>query len=273
MNFSHNDLQNQIDSTFLGIVKAIDQETDSNYFLIGATARDFTFHNIYGLELSERATADVDIAVCVKNWDQYIDLKRRLMVNHKFIDDPEQIQRVLSYDGTPIDLIPFGNVAVDSFISWPESDNVMSVACYENAREVCNSIQYPDFSLNLVSIELFISLKLVAWDSRNALKDLKDIIYVIDNYHLVPNIENQINELGLDQRFIDILDMSAAALAFNMKQTLDANSYKTVTSILDSGLNRVNRMPLVRKMQSALPPHSFPGTLKFLEMFYTELKS
>lgn len=272
MNFSHNDLINPIDSKFLKMVKIIDHETGSNYFLIGATARDFTFYNIYGLDLSERATADVDIAVCIENWEQYAKLKTRLMHKHSFIDEPEQMQRLISPSGIPIDLIPFGDVASGTDIFWPESGSVMSVACYENAKDKCNSIQYPDFTLNLVSIEMFISLKLVAWDSRNALKDLKDFVYVVENYHLIPNIVNQIYELKLDQKFTNIKDMTAAALAYNMKQALDQNSKETVISILDRGLSQTERSPLVRRMKNVLPPHSFPETRKFLEMFHHELK-
>lgn len=272
MNFKHSDLINPIDSIFLELVKVIDRVTGSNYFLIGATARDFTFHNMYGLDLSERATADVDFAVCVDNWEHYINLKTRLINIHSFVDDLEQIQRLISPTGIPIDLIPFGNVATGNNIYWPESDSVMSVACYENAKEKCNSIQYPEFTLNLISIEMFITLKLVAWNSRNDLKDLKDFVYVIENYHLIPNIEDQIKELRLDQRFIDLKDMAAAALAFNIKQSLDQSSYETIDTILYNGLNQAKRMPLVRKMQNVLPPHSFPGTRKFLEMFHLEIK-
>ena len=271
MNFSHNELAHLIDVNFLELIKVIDGETESNYFLIGASARDLTFHNIYGLDLSARATGDIDFAVCVENWEQYNSLKNRLIEIHGCTDEVDQEQRILSPKGVPIDLIPFGAVSSAGFIHWPDSDSVMSVACYENAKEKSNVVLYDDFQLNLVSIDMFVSLKLVAWDSRKANKDLNDIFYVIENYSLIPSIEEQILKLGFDQKFDNIYYMSAAVLAYNMKSSLESDSLSVIKSIFEKGMNPQNRMPLIRSMQKSLPPYSFPGTKKFIEKFYEEL--
>lgn len=271
MNFNPNDLAHPIDVNFLELVKVIDGETKSNYFLIGASSRDLTFHNIYGLDLSARATGDIDFAVCVENWAQYKSLKNRLIEIHGCTDSVDQEQRILSPNGVPIDLIPFGAVSSADLIHWPNSDSVMSVACYENAKEKSNVILYDDFQLNLVSIEMFVSLKLVAWDSRKANKDLNDIVYVIENYPLIPSVEEQITKLGFDQKFDNISYMSAAVLAYNMKSSLESDSLLVIKTIFVKGMNPQNRMPLIRKMQKSLPPHSFPGTKKFIEKFYEEL--
>ena len=147
----------------------------------------------------------------------------------------------------------------------------MSVACYEVAKQQCNQVIYEDFKLNLVSIEMFVALKLVAWDSRKAAKDLNDIVYVIDHYANLPLIETQITELGIVNQYDDLNEMAAAILAFNMRNELDHESLNIIIEIFQEGMSRANRSSLIRKMQKYLPPHLFPNTKSFLEVFSHEL--
>jgi predicted nucleotidyltransferase len=53
------------------------QQLGSEFAVAGATARDIVLWHVYGIR-AERATRDVDVAVCAVSWDAHRELTSRL---------------------------------------------------------------------------------------------------------------------------------------------------------------------------------------------------
>lgn len=104
-----------LDSTALEILRAVTAEAASagiDCMIVGATARDILLTHVFGIP-PRRATHDVDLAVAVKNWDQFEQLKSKLAARKGF-DPSERMKQRLYYlgqekeRGHPLDLVPFG---------------------------------------------------------------------------------------------------------------------------------------------------------------------
>ena len=77
------------------------------YFLAGAMARDVLLTHVYGLPVY-RATADVDLAVAVKDWSEFEKTKAGLEAKG-FARDAALFHR-LHRNEYPVDIIPFDGV-------------------------------------------------------------------------------------------------------------------------------------------------------------------
>lgn len=150
--------------------------------LVGAAARDLLLVHVFGQRV-RRATKDVDFAVALANWEAFEQLKKRLIQDHGFADEPMQAQRLVfaaegAGAGTTIDLVPFGGLQVDRHtLVWPpEMDVYMTVAGFE---EVLGSAQLVELSESLVvrvaSLPGLVILKLFAWGDRRQ-RDDKDAV-------------------------------------------------------------------------------------------------
>ena len=53
-------------------------EMKLSYFVCGAVARDLLLRHVHGIETGQM-TADVDFAVAVENWEQFYEIKDRLI--------------------------------------------------------------------------------------------------------------------------------------------------------------------------------------------------
>ena len=251
MNLNNTDLKYSIDDETLEILCAIDRVTDSQYFVIGASARDMIFYNIYGLELSERATGDIDFAVCVQNWQDYDEIRSQLKKTHNFKDDESQRQRLIAPSGVPIDFIPFGSISEDDrSIQWPDTDLTMSIMGFKDAQKTCYTINFQNYSINIISIELFTVLKFVAWADRNdRIKDLKDIKYIIEQYIKIPQVRLQVKEFELTKVLSDLNHISAAILAINIKNKVSAETHCVLYDIISSGTDHSSANPLTKKFK------------------------
>ena len=176
------DLAHDIEEEVLEIISVIDAVTNSKFFVIGAIARDISMFHINGFDLSERVTNDIDFAICVKDWAVFTEVKSILISKYGFIDeaDPVHPQRLISHKGIEVDFLPFGLISTDNDIRWPGSDSVMSVAGFKDAFKSRFTIDYSSFAVNVVSVEMFVALKLISWNDRTTRqKDIKDIVYTI----------------------------------------------------------------------------------------------
>ena len=80
------DLSNKIETPLLEIVEEVNRVTEYliiPYFLVGAAVRDLILTTAYGIN-TIRATADIDFAVCISDWDQFQKLKEGLLSGNKF---------------------------------------------------------------------------------------------------------------------------------------------------------------------------------------------
>ncbi|MEA1926800.1 MAG: hypothetical protein U9N73_01230 [Candidatus Auribacterota bacterium] len=67
------DLSDKIETPLIKIVDEVNRVTEEltiPYFLIGAAVRDLILTTAYGIN-TIRATADIDFAICISDWDQF----------------------------------------------------------------------------------------------------------------------------------------------------------------------------------------------------------
>jgi predicted nucleotidyltransferase len=117
----------------------------------------------------QRATADIDIAVAVRSWDQVRELTQGLAatpgVPHKF-----------TVRGVPVDIIPFGSVEdAHRVITWP-NDHAMSVLGFAEAMATAVEVRLPhDTRIKVAALPAQALLKLNAWHDRHY-QDRRDAI-------------------------------------------------------------------------------------------------
>ena len=153
--------------------------------LVGAMARDLLLHYLHAVPIA-RATADVDLAFAVSDWQEFDDLRTALIDSGLFT--PGGAQHRLLYRGRiPIDLIPFGGVeAADGTITWPVDESVMGVLGFREALATATELILPESQRVLaVSLPMLAILKLLAWSARHVVaprKDAGDLFLILKNY-------------------------------------------------------------------------------------------
>ena len=140
-----------LDSVVVAVLREVDaliREMKLSYFVCGAMARDILLHHVHGIQAGE-ATADVDFAVAVESWEQFYEIKNRLIQTKRF-EAARGIAHRLYYkaesgdEDYPLDIIPFGKVEnPPNSIKWPSDEN-----------EVMSVVGYADVLANTVEIEV-----------------------------------------------------------------------------------------------------------------------
>lgn len=183
-----------IDPLTVAVMREVDtlvKENKLKYFVCGAIARDILLQHVYGIDTGT-ATADVDFAVAVQNWEQFWDIKTRLIATGRFELANKMAQRLYyktnaQSRGYPLDIIPFRGVELPSHsIAWPsDMDTVMNVIGYEEALATAFEVQIENgFVVPVISLPGLALLKLFAWADRgiNNPKDARDLLLLFRKY-------------------------------------------------------------------------------------------
>ena len=192
-------LSGKIDEKSIAIYTAIDKsarEWQIPYVVVGASARDLVLHYGYGARI-QRATADIDYGVQIQDWDTYQKLHKRL-VESGFRET--KTQHRLIYDGTIVDLVPFGNIQdKNSKITWPpKGEIIMNVLGFQEAQKnMVNVIiqDNPKVKIPVVMPPGLSLLKIICWTDRDAdqrNRDAKDLHYLMKSYESIPEIRESI---------------------------------------------------------------------------------
>jgi predicted nucleotidyltransferase len=115
----------------------------------GATARDILTTHRFGIEQS-RATADVDIGVCIESWQGDRQLRDALIGTGRF--EPSGEAQRLCYTAPDsgermwLDIVPFGGLERegDREIEWPGGAFRMNVAGFGEALEAAVEVELAD---------------------------------------------------------------------------------------------------------------------------------
>lgn len=83
----------------LQAVKRATQESGIATMIVGATARDILLTHVFGLPV-QRATADIDFAIAVKDWTRFDQLKNTLARMDGFYAS-KKLQSRLYYNENP----------------------------------------------------------------------------------------------------------------------------------------------------------------------------
>lgn len=172
------DLLRQLNRTFSKI--------GSNFFVIGATARDMILRVLANTS-ARRKTKDLDIAIAVTGWDKYNEICQALIADG-FEKSTHQAQRFYFGD-YEVDIVPYGAVAkADDNIYWPPEETIaMSVKGFDEVLSEAIAVNIEnEFEIGIASLHGLFLLKLNAWLDRNigTNKDAEDMWYIVGNYYL-----------------------------------------------------------------------------------------
>lgn len=201
-------MKNIIDSSLKDVLCFIDrisQTANIDYMIAGATARDIIFWNIHGIQ-TIRATLDVDVAICLRSWDEYLLFKK-----HMFLDNhvhEKASDKRLYYKNWPIDLIPFGQIAENNKILWPPNNEVeFNVTGFTEVFERPLKLSVDQSIIKIAPITGLVILKLISWNDKpdERTKDIQDISFIVNNYDRV-NADNRLFEQHKDLLLNDNFD-------------------------------------------------------------------
>lgn len=159
---------------------------DSEFYVIGATARDIIMSGIHN-QRPGRMTHDLDIAIAIPDWNIYDEVSMNLCKVDGFSKAKGQKQRFLYKHIYMLDIVPFGEVArADNNIYWPpEETHAMSVIGISDIAKHTLEITVDNtFTIYVASLPGIFLLKLAAWRDRHLAKntDADDMAFIITNY-------------------------------------------------------------------------------------------
>jgi len=176
------------------------------WFVGGATARDILTTHCFGIEQS-RATADVDIGVCIESWQGDRELRDALIGTGRF--EPSGEAQRLHYTAPDsgermwLDIIPFGGLERegDREIEWPGGAFRMNVAGFGEALEAAVEVELADDVVVLVtSLPALAMLKILAWRDRHTAhaRDATDLRFLMSRYADAGNYDRLYDGDALD---------------------------------------------------------------------------
>ncbi|WP_413507257.1 nucleotidyl transferase AbiEii/AbiGii toxin family protein [Serratia proteamaculans] len=183
--------------TLLTQISDICTEQSIAFFVAGATAREVLLHHVHGRKIG-RKTRDIDIAIFVDNWQQFEELKAVLIAQGATVFKGNAHH--LLWQDNELDIIPFGNIAVENTLAWPpDRAIVMAVDGFLEAFQQAAPVRLSNGSVLLFcSLPGLALLKLFAWRDRGNQngKDALDLFTIISEYSHIE--EDRIYDIPLD---------------------------------------------------------------------------
>ena len=211
----------------------------SDFFVIGATARDIILHVLANTS-ARRKTKDLDIAIAVTDWDKYNEISQALIADglEKSI---HQAQRFYFGD-YEVDIVPYGAVAKDDDnIYWPPEETIaMSVKGFDEVLSEAITISIDnEFEIRIASLHGLFLLKLNAWLDRNigTNKDAEDMWYIVDNYYFA----NEERGIHPEVYEVDNFDLTVGGAYWMAHDIADLLSQEQIAYYADVLRNEIER--------------------------------
>ncbi|BAZ17243.1 hypothetical protein NIES4071_91210 [Calothrix sp. NIES-4071] len=147
--------------------------------VVGAGARILVFDKRYNVE--GRATFDLDFAIKVDSWSDFQVFNVQMTQGNNPLFKQTNIQHRFIHiaTGVLVDIVPFGDIGQpNQEIQWSDG-NQMSIIGLEEAFYTAESQQIEDVEIKVINVLSLIVLKLIAWNDRRAIKDLKDVCFIL----------------------------------------------------------------------------------------------
>ncbi|GHT65088.1 hypothetical protein FACS189451_12800 [Bacteroidia bacterium] len=228
-NISSKQLSNPIIKKLLGELRTYFDAIQSEFYIIGATARDITLSAINHLDV-KRVTRDLDIAIAIPDWSKYDEISSGLTAIDGFYKSAKEKQLFWYKKDFKLDIVPFGEVAkADNSIYWPpEEEFAMSVVGFtEIVKDVISVIIDEELEIKVASLPGIFILKLAAFKDRGQEKSkhTDDMAYIITNYldiNIDRAVEYYYREL-YDVEDFNTFVSSALLLGKDVKRILEDN--------------------------------------------------
>lgn len=167
-------------------ISNITDRLNISFFVVGATARDIIMEHFHGIR-SPRMTKDIDVAVCVADWEEYAALTEAMVATGGFTQGSPR-QRV-NFENVSLDIIPFGKISgPEKRICWPSgNENIMCTIGFDEAFNHSMIIRLSDepaLDVRLPAIPGLAIMKLIAWNDRypERSKDAEDLYFIMREY-------------------------------------------------------------------------------------------
>lgn len=221
------DLQNMLLADTLQALAECYAKMEMELYVVGAAARDITMH-LLNIQNVPRRTLDLDVAVALKNWEQFGQLSD-ILLQHDFVKAPEK-QRFY-YEGVKpykyeVDIVPFGVIAEQELVAWPpDGSPIMSVRCFDDVMQHAD-IVYVDnlFFFRLASLSGQFLIKLDTWFDRHSLtkKDASDMVFFLQNVYVAYALTRTElpPEIDVDANQFDVMVAGAEWIASDLRQML-----------------------------------------------------
>ncbi|MGO3181269.1 MAG: nucleotidyl transferase AbiEii/AbiGii toxin family protein [Aequorivita sp.] len=221
------------------------KEARISFFVIGATARDIIME-LHDAQ-SGRLTYDLDIAITVNDWEQWLKVEQELLKLENFTKDKDQKQRFIYKCKFQLDIVPFGEIMKkDHKIFWPPNEEMaMSVLGFTAAEEAALPVRIDDETeIKIATLSGIFILKIIAWKDRHLSnnKDADDIGFILENYlsiHEERAATKYYNEVYEVEAF-SIITGGAVLLGKDIQELLENHS-ETLASILEILTEEVNK--------------------------------
>lgn len=248
-----------ITSSVLRNVDALLRELGVRYFVSGAMARDILLFNVYGFQAG-RETRDVDLAVAIAAWEQFDEIRSRLVASRLFTVSMGSARRLLfkalrGGEGYPLDIIPFGDIEQPlASIAWPPDQTVvLNVAGYRDALGSAERIEIePGLVVPVASLAGLAILKLYAWQDRGQAnpKDAFDLATVMQRYGDAGNTPRLYGEELPLLEAVDF-DLAAASPRLLGKDVAKIAAQKTRSDLLAIFADPTTAYRLITNVSSA----------------------
>ncbi|MDT0649901.1 nucleotidyl transferase AbiEii/AbiGii toxin family protein [Autumnicola edwardsiae] len=213
------------------------KEAGISFFVIGATARDIIME-LHDAK-SGRLTYDLDIAITVNHWEQWLKVEEEILKLENFTKDKDQRQRFLYKEKFQLDIVPFGEIMKsDHKIFWPPNEELaMSVLGFTAANEAALPVRIDDETeIKIATLSGIFILKITAWKDRHQRnnKDADDMGFILENYlsiHEERAAAKYYDEVYGQEPFKDTT-AGAVLLGKDIQELLE-NHMETVESILE----------------------------------------
>jgi predicted nucleotidyltransferase len=247
--------------------------------LVGALARDLLLHYGHGFQI-ERATADVDFALAVANWEEFSASREALLASGLFTPYRNTAHKLQHSKCGWVDLIPFGAVERDDgTIAWPPAgDEVMAVIGYAEAAAAAMPLVLPKNQIaRVVSLPMLAVLKVLAWKDRHRFtqgKDAVDLLLILRRYLEAGNLDRLYSEFPqvITDQF-DFEPTGAWLLGRDANAALQKHSTRVdqvfgqLNAVLAPELNPEGELTLVLQLN----PNDPDGALKLVTAFHAGL--
>ena len=245
-----------ITSKVLLVIDELLRSAGIPYMLVGATARDLLLYHVCGFPVT-RATNDLDFAILVDSWEQFVTVKRLLAASPGFVDKEREIQRLYYTPSnttfeTKIDIIPFGKLeTVERKIEWPpDADVVMNVAAFADVFASSVLVQVgPEVSISVASLPGIVVLKLFAWLDRKDDRDVADLLRLMETYTDAGNEHRLFEEESeeLERVSFDTTLAGAYLLGKDANRITDQKTRKQLSDVLSGRTDELIRRLALKK--------------------------
>ena len=266
LNISSDKIDNPLLVELLGQLNRTFSKIGSDFFVIGATARDIILRVLANTS-ARRKTKDLDIAIAVTGWDKYNEICQALIADG-LGKSTQQAQRFYFGD-YEVDIVPYGAVAKeDDNIYWPPEETIaMSVKGLDEVLSEAITVSIDnELEIKIASLHGLFLLKLNAWLDRNigTNKDAEDMWYIVDNYYFA-NEERGIHPEVYELDGFDLTVGGAYWMAYDIADLLSQEQIAYYADVLRNEIEREEESRLVVQILETNRSVPFYDVLKVLQ--------